>query len=220
MAAVGYVAQFGPLVHAVTVDRGVISFLRKWLPTYLHAAEVREGKPTSWLARPVVYVTTYDEDDQDFFADHRMPTCVVTASDLNSWTRTGAKQWSANCRVSISIVSRGRTAPESRLQSSLYAATLTDLLLDRPSLEGLAGGVTPVSERPRPITDPSNRSRVLSAGMGEYDLFIPNARQSQGGPLTPDPPPDPTAPYEPYPEATDVQVTVEGLAPPATPGSS
>lgn len=211
-----------PLIHQVTVDRAIIAFLQRWLPTYLSEVERREGKPVRWLARPRVFTTTYEEDDADFFSDHRLPTVIVTAGEASDWQRDGDSHWSAMYRVAISVVSRGRSMVEARLQSSLYAATITSLLLDRPSLEGLAGGVEIVSERPRPVEDPSNRSRSLSAGMGTYDIWVPFVRQGLHSPFTrpdpetpPGPPPDPDQPWPPVPDASDVDVDFLGHPPPS-----
>jgi len=64
-----------------------------------------------------------------------------------------------------------------------------------------------VSERIRPIDDPSNRKRHLAAGMGEYIIFVPNVRFATSGPLSPIPP-DPSP--EPMPTVTEVEIDVIG----------
>jgi hypothetical protein len=211
-----------PLIHQVTVDRAIISFLQRWLPTYLTEMERREHKPTRWLPRPQVFTTTYEEDDADFFSNARLPTVIVTAGEASDWTRDGDSHWSAMYRTAISVVSRGRSMPEARLQSSLYTATVTALLLDKPSLEGFAGGVEVISERPRPVEDLSNRSRSLSAGLGTYDIWVPFIRQGLHSPFTtpdieepPDPPINPDDPWPETPDANDVDVDFVGHPPPS-----
>ena len=100
--------------------------------------------------------------------------------------------------------------PEGRLQSALYAATVTEVMLAMPSLGGFAGGITPLLERPRPIVDPTNRSRTLSAGMGEYEIFVPDIRRSYGGPYNIEtPPPDPDATLDPPPIVDEVDVDID-----------
>jgi len=213
-----------PFIHQVTVDRAIISFLQRWLPTYLTEAEHREGKPTRFLPRPVIWTTTYPEDDQDFYSDARMPTVIVTAGEATDWERDGEANFSVTYRTVISVVSRGRSMVESRLQSSLYTAAITMLLLDKPSLDGFAGGITVVSERARAIDDPTNRSRSLSAGMGTYDIWVPYVRRGWHSPfsspdpdpdLPPDPPPDPDQPWPDAPTSDEVIVDVVGHPPPS-----
>lgn len=211
-------SAFSPVIHTVTVDKAIVSFLREWLPTYLRAAERLDGRPEGYLARPRTYSTSYDEDDDDTLSDKMLPACFVNSGGFRDWQRDGSKAWSASCRTSISIVSRARNMPEGRMNSSLYIATITNLMLDRPSLGGIAGGVMPREEIPRPLTDPSNRTRVLTTGMAEYDIFIPHIRTSQGGPITPDaPPPDDTLP--PYPDVDDVELAIVGYPPGIDPRS-
>jgi hypothetical protein len=212
-----FYADFGALTHSVQVDRAMIRHMQKWLPTYLAAAEAREGRPKSWLARPAMYSTVYDEDDEDFLSDKRMPTVFVTSLGFTDWERTGDGLYSAACAVRVSYVSRGRNPVEARLQASLNIAAVTELLLSKPDLGGFANGVHPVSERPRPILDPSNRSRHLAAGMGEYAVMVPDIRSIMGGPIEPDPPPDPLTDPVGLPDVSQVDVDVQGYSPPSPP---
>ena len=209
-----------PLVHAVTVDRAVTVFLQRWLPTYLGEIERRDGRPTRFLARPTVYTSTYEEDDEDFYSDARMPTVIVTAQEASDWQQDGQRRWAVMYRTAISTICRGRSMPEARLQASLYCAAVTQLLIDRPSLDGFAGGVEPLSERPRPIIDPTNRSRNLAAGMGTYDIWVPNARRglSSSYALTlGSPPADPDALWPPAPPVDETDVDWTGDTPPTGP---
>ena len=214
----GTLSDFAPVVHLASVDKAIVSFLIEWLPTYLRKAEALDGRPQGFLARPQAYSTTYDEDDDDVYADKMLPTIYVTSSGFDEWMRDGEKSWSAMCRTSVSVITRARNMPEGRLNGSLYIGTITNLMLDRPALGGIAGGVTPRSERSRPLDDPSNRSRVLTAGMAEYDIFIPNIRKSRGGPLSPDAPP-PTDPLPPFPDVEDVEIEWAGYPPGTDPQS-
>lgn len=212
-----FYADFGPFTHTVDVDRSVIRLMQKWMPTYLAATERRVGKPTSWLARPAQYATAYDEDDEDFLSDKRMPTVFITSLGFTDWERTGDGLFSAHCPIRISYVARGRNPAEARLQAALNIASVTELLLTKAMEEGICNGIDPVSERPRPIVDPTNRSRHLAAGMGEYMLYVADIRQLYGGPYAPDPPDDPTTVPEPMPDVADVLVDVQGYPPPSLP---
>lgn len=206
--------DFGPLVHSVSVDRAIIAFLQRWLPTYLRATEIRESRTRSYLARPVAYATTYDEDDEDFFSDRRLPCVFVTAGEATLWRRDGDGSYSATYRTRITTVSRARNKAEARYQASLYCATVTELLIGRAGMEGIANGVEVVSERPRPIVDPSNRSRNLAGGFGEYAILVPNVRAVRSGPLDPEPPP-PDEELEPIGSVSDVQVGWTWSSPPS-----
>jgi hypothetical protein len=211
MAELTYPATYGPLIHQVSVDKALLHFLHIWFPTWLTGTEQREGRPTRWLPRPHTYITTYEEDDEDFYSDHRLPAVVVTAGEASDWRHTGEGLWMATYRTVITVVSRGRSMPEQRLQSALYVATITDMVLGRPSLDGFANGVRPVSERVRPIEDPSNRSRVLGAGQGVYDVLVTDVRRSYQGPAFPEPPEDPDTPLDPYPPVEEVDVGITGI---------
>jgi hypothetical protein len=199
-------ADFGPLIHSTDVDHAVISYLQTWLPTWLVGTEHRVGKPRSYLPRPTHYTATFDEDDDDHYSDQRLPTVFVTANEAIDWVREGLK-YSAFYQTNVSVVTRGRSKVEARLQASLYVATITDILLSRQSLGGFANGIDVVSERIRAVDDPSNRNRHLAAGMGEYVIMVPNVRWATSGPLTPFPP-DPS--HEPMPIVTEVEIDVIG----------
>jgi hypothetical protein len=208
-----FIAEFGPLVHPSDVNRQLIKFFQKWLPTYYSAAERRANKPVSWLARPAFYATIYDEDDEDFLSDRRMPTVFVSNIGFAAWERTGDGLYSATAILRVSYVCRGRNAPEAQLQASLGIATITELMLGKPALGGFAGHVDPVEERVRPVRDPSNRSRHLMGGMGEYAVFCPGIRAALPGPFDPEPPTDPTTPPTDLPDVTEVLTDVEGYTP-------
>lgn len=212
-------ATFGPFIVAPDVDDGIIVFIKKWLPTYLRAAEIRRNKPTRTYMRPTTYTTVYPEDDEDFYSDRKMPTVIVSAGEAEGWQKTGSGLWSATFRTTVSVVGRGKSQPNAKELGAVWIGAVSELMLSRASLDAICGGVHPVSERVRPVTDPSNRSRHLVAGVGVYDLFIPNIRQSMEGPRLPDPQDDPDVPYEPYPEATEVTVVVDGAPPPTWSGS-
>ena len=63
-------ADYGPLVHSVDIDRGIIRYLQRWMPTYIRQAERREGRPGHFFAIPVAYATLYSEDESDdYFSD-------------------------------------------------------------------------------------------------------------------------------------------------------
>ena len=183
-------ATLGPLVHAVTVDRAIIATLRMWLPYYLRTAEQREGLPTSWLARPRSWTTTYDEDDEDYFSDHRLPCVIVTSEEFVDWQRTGNKDFSVHCPVAITVVARGRSLGEARLQSALYCSVITELLMDKHSLGGLCGGIDPVSERPladrgpqQPLPAPDRRHLGLRRVPAQRAPLLrrPTQPRSSGG---------------------------------------
>jgi hypothetical protein len=114
------------------------------------------------------------------------------------------------------VVSRGRNKGEARLQAALYIATVTELMIGRPALGGIAGGVEVVSERPRPIIDPSNRSRNLAGGFGEYAVFVPATRAIRQGPLDPEPPADPTVDLDPMPDVSAVDTDFVWYPPPTS----
>ena len=122
----------------------------------------------------------------------------------------------AHFETTITVVTRGRSMPESRLQGALSIASVTELLIDKPSLEGFANGLRPVSENVRPVTDPANRSRHLCAGTAVYDLFVADIRRGLAGPLQPDPSEDPDTGYDPYPPVDEIDIDLD-WHPPTSP---
>jgi hypothetical protein len=193
--------DYGVLVVETDVDLAVIKILRKWLPTYLSAAETDRSLANGLLARPVdgSFANTIEDDE---FVDHQLPAIIVTtAQTADAPVKAGNGSYAASWTVVVSSVVRGRTAPETRAVAALFSGCVRRALTQQESLEGFAGGVEWIGSSIAPVPDVTNAGRYLAAGVNTFVVHTDAVLDSYGGPQVPAPygdDPDPTTPDEPY----------------------
>lgn len=198
------VATWGKLLIETDVDRLVMLRLREWLPTYLAQAERERVLPGRLLARPEAgsFQNVLEDDD---FPDGKLPLVLVTTARTTEAPQKGRDEagddrWAAAWRVRVSVVVRGRTAPETREVAAVFGGCVRRVLLQQQiDLEGevwwLGGSVAP-------IADASDGGRWLAAGVNDFAVLA-DVVVSGSGPVLPSvhnpyPAPNTGAPDAPY----------------------
>jgi hypothetical protein len=184
--------DLGPLVLEVDVDQAVIRTLRTWLPSYLSLLEDSRGFERGLLARPVEesFQNVLEEDE---FPEGRLPAVTVTTAQTTDIHARSVSRFSADWRVIVSCVVRGRTATEARAVASAFNGATRLALVQQPDLGGLANGVQPVRTGVVPVDDVSGQDRYLAAGISEFVVSTDDVMDRDQGPLVvgPYPVPDP-----------------------------
>ena len=152
------------------------------------ARETAAGAPP---AVPVYYANVLTDDE---FPDHQLPAVLLTTSETAKVTGSGhMRPYYAEWDVKVSVVTRGRTAPETRINASLLEAVVRQCMTQ----QGARRGEHPQWERP--VTDvkwlsakitsfdaSTRKGRYLAAGTAAYNVSTDIAVQGFGGPGIPD----------------------------------
>jgi hypothetical protein len=206
---------WGPLIVETDVDAAVINTLRLWLPMYLSQIERERELTPRLIARPEPdqYQNVLEDDT---FPDVALPAVLVTTAQPSDVAMDGDGVWSAAWRVRVSVVVRGRTAPETRAVAALFKGAVTRVMLHQSSLGGFAAGVElQPGGGVAPIADETDKGRYLASGMGDFLVFTHDVVQSGVGPETPSDPypePDPVGnpdeSYDPLAAVAGVKILV------------
>lgn len=192
---------FGPLISGGDVERAALETLKLWTPAYLGWAERLKGLPTRSIPAPRSWVTT---DGVERWAEEDPPSVLLVSPGLaGPPDRDGRKGYRAHFSLGLAVVVKRRERPEEL--AKLYVATLSSILLHKPSLGGLAEGVDWLDER----YDVIDRKRQLAAGQAVFSVEVRDVRGVRSGPGAP-----PSDPYTPYPDpplvgSTEVVVEAE-----------
>lgn len=219
MSAPNAVAEWGTLLVETDVDRLVLTQLALWLPQYLRQAEIERGLPVGLLARPGAesFQNVLESDD---FPDVRLPAVICTTARADAAPDKGRDdggwdRWQATWRVQVSVVVRGRTAPETREIAAVFGGCVRRILTQRQI--DLEGEVWWTGSAVAPLTDQSDKGRWLASGVNQFNIFSDDAL-SGGGPVLPGdqnpyPDADPTDPTQPYDPLAIVQTVDETITP-------
>lgn len=198
---------FEPIFNAHRLQQRVIMLLDYWFPTYLREMQVQEqtaGDPP--LPEPRNYTT---RSRFDKFPEDQLPLCVVVSSGLvgDPWVE-GDGKYSGWFSIGVGLIVSARTAEESDHLGKLYAAAARAILLQHPSIMGIAAGVEWVDESYDEL--PSDQDRSLSGNLVVFRVLVEDIVTRNVGPREPIPDPD-TLPGSDWPTADDVIVDVENV---------
>jgi hypothetical protein len=202
---------FGPVVTGGDVEQWCLDLLRKWSGTYLSELERQHGYVAGTLQRVRAWLTAPSFDK---WPEDQLPAVVLVSVGLmEPPLREGDGRYRGRWGMSLGVVCSARTQELSHEQSMLYLAAHRAILLQRPSLEGHAAGISWLDEDYTSL--PYDDVRSLGAGTAAFSIEVRGITLGDAGPVTPDDPlaPD-TAPWPDWPTADTVDVTVGNVPPP------
>jgi hypothetical protein len=203
---------FGRIVTGADVEQWCLETLAKWSGTYLAEVERQHGITAGQLSRVRAWQTT---PSLDKWPEDQLPAVLLVSVGLAERpVRDGSGKWRARWQMGLACVCSARTQAESRFNAMMHVAAHSQILLDRPSLEGRANGVDWLSEDYDTL--PFDDARSLAAGMCAFTVEVENVRQNKAGPPTPSEPLDPdTLPWPLWQTVREVDVEVDSVIPPA-----
>lgn len=191
---------YGPLVSAATLDAALIQTLRAWMPAYVAEAARQDGL-TPLPVAPRSYLVA---SELDRFEEDQIPSVVVVSPGMSEPPEVqGDGHYRAWWEIGVSAITTGRDADEARRFACIYAAAARGVLIQHPSLGGVASAVAWTGERYDDIQIESRRT--LCAGQVTVRVLIEQAAYRFGGP--PEPPEDPAIPDEGIRPSVDSHAT-------------
>ena len=196
---------FGRIVTGYDVEQWVLALCRKWFGTYLAEAERQHGYAACTFPRIRGWVVSSSFDK---WPEDQLPGALVISNGIVAPPRlAGDGVYRAQWRVEVGVCCSGRTESESRELTELYLAALNAVIVQHPSLEGHANGVSWLELTYTPLDFDSTRS--LYAGSSVFAVEVDDVVTTGAGPAAPEPGTDECAPWDPWPLVDTVDVDVE-----------
>lgn len=176
-------AILGTFLTSWEVEQAVIAHLAEWMPDYLPHRKRRaatlldEAIPDFPLPRS--YEVTPREPDR--WKEDDLPAILVVSPGLTDAPKhDGGGTYRGTFDVGIAAICSAGDESTSKLFASLYFDACRAILLDKPSLGGVAENVTSRSAENDWLSGERNRS--LAATFGNFDVSVPDLTVVTGGP--------------------------------------
>jgi hypothetical protein len=184
---------FGRIVSGSDVEDWCIALLKRWMSTYLSEVERQHGLPALHYARPRSYVRTISFDQ---WPEDQLPRIVMaSAGQATPPSRDSNGLYWCKWLMGFGCVCSAKYQELAHEMALNYVAAARTLIIQRPSLDGNADGITWLDERYDDLAYDDLRS--LSSGQAHFTVEVQNSATANAGPLLPDPPKD--APWAPWP---------------------
>ena len=190
---------FGRVVSGAAVENACMALIAKWISTYLAETERQEGIDAGTTQRPrsLVIASSLDKMPED-----QLPAIVLISIGLAERPlKDGSGSYRGRWDMGVAAIASARTQQESHQMAQRYIASLRNLVIQRPSLDGFASGADWQGEQYDQLDFDDMRS--LDAGFGRFTIEVDNIANANAGPVTPDEPLDPD--ILPWPDWATVQ---------------
>lgn len=198
---------FGPIFVADTVENAVIDTISTWLATYLQEIEVQRGMTRGSVPLIRSYATrnewaTYPED--------QLPVCIVVSTGLADPPDVdGEGRYHGWWAVGVGVLAGASESKATEMLAKLYGAAIRAILLQRPSLGGIASGIEWEDESYDDV--PVDQDRTLAATLLLFRVWIDDIVTRGAGPAEPIPPDPVNQPGSQWPTADTIDVQVESV---------
>lgn len=197
---------FGPIIDGATVEESVMTFLQRWLPTYLAEVARQNGlDPDVWL-QPGNWPPSWSNKTRfDLTEETRLPAILVISAGLAGRPiKEGDGNYRATWMIGIAAIVSAKDQDSTNKLAKRYGAAIRWLMMQHPSMED--PNVEGVDWEDEIYDDiPPQQERTLSGVRLVFSVEYTHVMSALDGPVLPaDPPPDPTVPYEDWPIIPDI----------------
>lgn len=202
---------FAPILTGPQVADAARSVLDRWLVVYIAELERQLDLAPRTISPPKSVRTFADNDEITKRPEQATPAVVIMAPGITERPeRDGDSSYRAVWGLAVGAVVSARGNQEAaEVLAARYAAAIRACLIQHRTLEGFATGVDWVTESYDEL--PSQASRTLAACRVVFEVEVRDVVTSSAGP-TGEPPDDPYAEYEDWPEATSHDVSIDRVA--------
>ena len=197
---------FRPIVTGYDVEQVVMGLFKRWFGTYLSEVERQHERPAGYWQRPRSYTRTMSFDK---FPEDQLPAIILISSGLAEQPRRGGDgSYNARWLMLFGCLCSARTQQDAHDMAHDYAAAVHTLMVQKPSLDGHADGLTWLYDRTDDLAHSDIRS--LASCTAGFSVQVNGVASAYGGPVTPDEPLDPdTLPWPDWPRVKEVDVVVD-----------
>lgn len=197
---------FERIVTGADVEGWCIDCLRKWSGTYLAELERQHGVEAGTYQRVRQWVTAPSFDK---WPEDQLPAVLLISVGLaEEPLKAGNGAYRARWQMGVACIVSASTQADAHAMAMLYIAAHRAILVQRPSLEGVAQGIVWQDENYDDL--PYDDTRSLAAGQAIFTVEVDGVVTTGAGPLVPSDPLQPTTdPYPPWPRVQTSDVDVQ-----------
>lgn len=187
------------------VQEAAAATLLKWMPTYLREIERQLSRTLGQIPAPRTYTS---RNRFESFPEDQMPLCVVVSSGLvDTPSRESDGRYNAWFSLGIGFLASARDEDAADFLSKVYAAAGRAIILQRPSLGGVASGVEWIDETYDDDVVTEDQ-RTMKASYVIFRIHMDDIVTRFAGPVEPDAPDPATQPGSTWPTADTIDIQV------------
>lgn len=205
--------DFGALIHGGMIEDDAQATLRKWMRTYIGAAEEKFGYQPEQLPDIRGWDITSDVDIEKW-PETQIPALVLISPGLARDPEPGDGAHNATWDLRVALLVSASTEQAVHKLARVFAAVTRQCLLQQLQRESDLPVVNVWWTDERYDTLASDRRRTLAAALLAFNVELGQVVTLDDGPIVPDPLPDPPGDserpdYPPPPPAEHITVTVD-----------
>lgn len=193
---------FGEIITSEQIRQAASDVISDWSQTYLAEIGRQTGREAGDLPD---FRSIIAANDNDSWLEDQLPSCVVICPGMLDEPRKHGTRYEARWALGIGVVVSARSRSETLGLVGLYTAAVRGILVQHPSVGGVASGLNLLSERYDEL--PNEDSRTIAAGQVLFAVDVENVIDSSQGPVQV--PADPLADPGDWPQIEETIVTVE-----------
>jgi hypothetical protein len=199
---------FGRIVTGADVEDWVFACLQKWSCTYLAEVERQHGIQAGTLPQVRAWVPSFTFDK---WPEDQVPAMFVLNTGLSEKpARGGDGAYYVRWQMHVGALTSAKTQAQAHKLAQLYLAAHRVLLLQQPSLGGLADGIDWLLEGDMPLN--FDDTRTLAARVATFVVSVDRCCFNNAGPPTPSEPLDPCIdPWPPWTTVDLVDIEIDNL---------
>ena len=195
------------MVTSYDVELAILETLKAWLPAYLAEHDRQHGLDPGWTPAPRGWVLT-GRTLQKLVSD-QLPVVVLMNAGLTGPPRKEGPPgtYTATWAMQLGTLISAAWGSDSRQRAAAYSRAI-QLALEQRGLAGITAAFAWTGELPDEYDFAG--TRTYSATVLGLNVEVRNVAWSAGGPPPDAPPPDdPTAPWPPWVQVTETDISID-----------
>jgi hypothetical protein len=197
------VSLYGPLVTGHDIEQAIETTLRAYFPGDLGDLSARLFEDNRRGIEPIRSWSTATTVDR--YPEQQLPALIIVSTGTAEPPTQVDGRWSAWWDVGIAAITAGVDGALAARTAKWYAAVARRVLLQHPTLGGLAGGLTFTDESYDVV--PFENGRTHAGAEVGVSVLVSDLVDAHAGPT--EPPADPWADPGDFPAADEVTMAVQ-----------
>lgn len=174
---------FKNILVASQIEEATLNQLQVWTPTYLREVERQLGIALEQIPRPALYS---NRNSFDYEPGERFPKVIAISPGLaDTPIADGGGIYRATWRLGIGVALGATTEPVGNMWAKCYAAAIRKIMIDKPSLGGIAVATRWEDEVYEDLAIPDPNMLFKSASVF-FSVDCNNVSTKWSGPENPD----------------------------------
>jgi hypothetical protein len=174
---------FKEILVASQIEEAALNQLQMWLPTYLREIERQLEIQVGSTPIPEHFS---NRNSLDMLPGEKFPKIIAISPGLDtSPLADGQGVYSARWQLGVGCMIAANNEPLGNMQSKIYGAACRKIMIDKPSLGGLARAITWMDEQYEDLPIP-NQNMLLKTAVITFQVDCQNVSTRWSGPDHPD----------------------------------